>query len=147
MTRSLPPKSLVLYADDDADDRLLITEIFADYASAVELRCFTDGEPLLQHLLSLDPFAPRPCLVILDINMARLGGKEVLRRLRQTAGFEDLPVVLFSTSTLPSEQKFAQAFGAGFVTKPLYLGQVGQIIEEMLLHCSPELRDRIRNQR
>lgn len=144
MTKSLPPKSLVLYADDDPDDHDLVREAFEEYAHAIELIPFYDGQELLRYLEGLNPLQPKPCLIILDINMPQLDGKQTLRRLRAMTEFEDLPAVLFTTSTLPSEADFALRYNAGFVTKPLHAKQITAIVDRLIDHCTDEVKGRLR---
>src|SRR5215213_8857668 len=95
-------------------------------------------------LRTIDPFHASPCLFILDINMPRLDGKETLRRLRRIDSFAEVPAVLFSTSSLPSDANFAKNLNAGFVTKPLHTNQVHMIINEIIEHCSDEVKKNIR---
>lgn len=144
MTQSLPPKSLVLYADDDPEDIELVSEAFQSYSQNVELLTFPDGIELLNFIETIDPFHASPCLFILDINMPRLDGKETLRRLRRIESFSEVPAVLFSTSSLPADASFARNFNAGFVTKPLHTNQVYMIIDEIIDHCSDEVKKNIR---
>ncbi len=147
MTKSLPPKSLVLYADDDADDRELIREAFEEFSPVVELITFEEGGALLAYLQNLAPLQPKPCLVILDVNMHGLDGKQTLRRLRALPDYNDVPAVLFTTSTLPSEAAFAKANGAGFVTKPLHGAQIQSIIDQLIDHCGNGLKEKIKKHR
>jgi CheY-like chemotaxis protein len=144
MTQSLPPKSLVLYADDDPEDIELVSEAFQSYAQNVELMTFADGIELLNFIEAVDPLHVAPCLFIIDINMPRLNGKETLRRLRRIETFAEVPVVLFSTSSLPADAVFAKNFNACFVTKPLHTSQVHLIIDEIIEHCSDEVKKMIR---
>jgi CheY-like chemotaxis protein len=144
MTQSLPPKSLVLYADDDPEDIELVCEAFQSYAQNVELLTFPDGIELLNFIETVDPLHVSPCLFILDINMPRLNGKETLRRLRRIENFADVPAVLFSTSSLPADANFAKNFNAGFVTKPLHTNQVHIIMDEIIEHCSADVKKNIR---
>ncbi len=144
MTQALPPKSLVLYADDDADDIELIIAAFNDHSQNVELITFADGLQLLHYIENIDPFQPAPCLIILDINMPRLSGKETLIRLRLINGFEDVPAVLFSTSSMPTDHAFAKSYNAGFVTKPLLTQQVHIIIDQLIDNCTDEVKKKIR---
>ena len=144
MTQSLPPKSLVLYADDDPEDIELVSEAFYSYAQNVELMTFPDGIEMLKFIETLDPFHVAPCLFILDINMPRLNGKETLRRLRRVDAFAEIPAVLFTTSSLPSDAVFARSLNAGFVTKPLHKDQVHLIIDQIIDHCSDEVKKNIR---
>ena len=147
MTKSLPPKSLVLYADDDADDRELIKDAFEEYASIIELKMFERGADLLHFLHQIMPLQPAPCLIILDINMPGLDGKQTLRRIRSLDNFEDVPVVLFTTSTLPAEAAFAQSHNAGFVTKPLHGNQIQFILHQLIDHCTDEIKEKFRRHR
>jgi CheY-like chemotaxis protein len=144
MTQSLPPKSLVLYADDDRDDIELISEAFEKHVRNVELVTFENGLELLHYIEYIHPFQPAPCLIILDINMPGLDGKQTLKRLRNMDGFSDVPAVLFSTSTLPSDAAFAHSFDAGFVTKPLLSEQVHLIIDQIIEHCNDDVKKMIR---
>ncbi len=144
MTKPLPSKSLVWYAEDDPDDLQLVTDAFQDYAETVELLTFPDGISLLDFAEKRHRFQQLPCLIILDINMPRMNGKETLRSLRQTDELADVPVVLFSTSSQPAEVKFAREFNAGFITKPLDTAQMMQVIDQFIDHCGEEIRKLIR---
>ena len=147
MTKSTPPKGLVLYADDDQDDLQLIKDAFSKYSETVRLLTFEDGTSILNYIKKLSSFEPLPCLIILDINMPGMNGKEVLRRIRQIHEYEEVPIVLFSTSTLPSEADFAMSFGAGFVTKPLYTQQIDQLVEYIIQNCSDDTKKWFRGKR
>jgi CheY-like chemotaxis protein len=143
MTKSLPPKNFILYADDDPDDRSLMEELFEEHAEIIELLTFPDGAELLQYLQHSDDRGPKPCLIILDINMPGLNGKRVLKDIREMQGYEEVPVVFFTTSTLPSEAAFARSFNAGFITKPLSKKQLHHIFDHLLDHCTEEVKRRI----
>ena len=144
MTQYQPPSSLVLYADDDPDDLDLVSQAFKEHAQNVELITFRDGIELLRYIEKLDPLQPAPCLAIIDINMPRLDGKETLKRLRSINGYSDLPAVLFSTSSMPMDAKFAKYYKAGFITKPLHTQQIHLIINEIIEHCPDEVKRIIR---
>jgi len=144
MTKSLPLKSLVLYADDDRDDIELVKEAFNEYSHTVELKTFKDGEELLGYVNSHAGDEPLPCLIILDINMPKVNGKEALKQIRNMASYHEVPVVLFSTSTLPSDKQFAQSFDAGFITKPLHYIQIHELVDQMLEHCPEDVRKNIK---
>lgn len=145
MTQSLPPKSLVLYADDDADDIELVSDAFREYSQNIDLLTFEDGVALIDYVSSLDGLLPDPCLFILDINMPRLNGKETLKQLKTMDRFSQTPVVLFSTSTLPSDAQFASQYNAGFVTKPLDGRQIYHIVDQIVEHCNDDVKKFIRN--
>ena len=147
MTKSLPSKNLVLYADDDADDRELLTEAFSEFSSVIDLLTFDSGLTLLHFLDQRDPFMPSPCLIILDINMPLMDGKQVLQKIRMMEKFAEVPVVIFTTSTMPAEMAFAHTYHAGFVTKPLHAKQINQIIQQLIDHCTDDVKEKVRQQR
>ncbi|MGZ5191429.1 MAG: response regulator [Flavisolibacter sp.] len=140
------PKNIVLYADDDTDDLELVQESFSLYSNNVEVVTVPDGSQALSYLQRLTEEDPQPCLIILDINMPVINGKEVLKKLRELSRFESVPVVLFTTSSLPKDAVFAQNYNAGFVTKPLDVSQMEVITELFIDHCADEIRKNIRRQ-
>ena len=147
MTQSLPPKSLILYADDDPDDLDLVKDLFAKYETVVDLVTFDNGLQLLQYIKRSDLLHNGPCLVILDVNMPLIDGKENLKRLRSMDGCSDVPIVLFTTSSQPHEAAFAHKYNAAFITKPLHAAQAHMIVDRMLEHCAPDVQERIRKLR
>ena len=144
MTKPAMPKNIVLYADDDSDDLELVQDSFSLYSKNVEVVTMRDGSQALSYLNRLSDDDPLPCLIILDINMPVINGKEVLKNLRDLPRFETVPVVLFTTSSLPQDEKFAKKYNAGFVTKPLDFSQMEVITELFIDHCADEIRKNIR---
>lgn len=147
MTQLQPSRSLVLYADDDPDDIELVRQAFDAYTSHIRLETFGNGAELLSYLAGLQELEPLPCLLILDINMPRVNGKEALRYIRLESRFREIPVVLFTTSTLPSEAAFAASFDAGFITKPLHADHISLLVDEMIRHCSDDVQKLVRQSR
>jgi len=137
-------KNIILYADDDADDLELVQEAFNRFTKNVEVITARDGSQVLWYLKGLQDYDPYPCLIILDINMPVLNGKEVLKKLRETDEYESIPVVLFTTSSLPLDEDFAKKYNAGFVTKPLDVSQMKVITELFVDHCTDEIKKKIR---
>lgn len=144
MTKYTTPNNIVIYADDDPDDIELVEDAFKQFANNVEVITFRDGSQALSYLRNLTEEEPAPCLVILDINMPVLNGKETLVRLRQVEKFKDVPVVLFTTSSMPADKTFARQYGAGFVTKPLGYEQMEMITKEFINNCTQETQNKIR---
>jgi CheY-like chemotaxis protein len=144
MTKPASNKNIVLYADDDMDDLELVQESFARYTRNVDVITAKDGIQALSYLQGLTDDDPSPCLIILDINMPVLNGKEVLRKLRSLEKFESLPVVLFTTSSFPQDESFARKYNAGFVTKPLDVNQMEKITDLFIDHCTDEIKKNIR---
>ncbi|MGB8191156.1 MAG: response regulator [Chitinophagaceae bacterium] len=132
-------KGLVIYADDDTDDLFLVSEGFFAYAPNIDLITVRDGLELFECLSVLEAQGKTPCLIVLDINMPRLDGKSTLRRLRQSERYDDVPVVLFSTSSANGDKSFAHAHNAGFITKPRVFTDMSPIIEQFFKQCTDEV--------
>jgi CheY-like chemotaxis protein len=144
MTKYIAPRNIVVYADDDPDDIELVEEAFRQFTNNVELLTFQNGSQALAYLKILSEEDPTPCLIILDINMPVLNGKETLVRLRQMEKYDGVPVVLFTTSSMPLDKAFAQRYNAGFVTKPLGFEQMEIITKRFINHCTEETQKKIR---
>ncbi len=143
MTQAFPSKHLILYADDDKDDIKLVEEAFSENILNVELVAVENGQQAIDYLDHLSLFDANPCLIILDINMPRLDGKETLLQIRQRDRFKNTPVVLFSTSSLNNDKIFAARHGAGFITKPLNSRQLQTITDQFIDHCDDEIKRNI----
>ncbi|GAA4334726.1 response regulator [Flaviaesturariibacter amylovorans] len=143
MTRART-KNVVLYADDDADDRELMAEWLQPCRHLIELRLFNSGDALLEHLSELYyQDAEEPSLIVLDQNMPGRTGLQILESLRRDTRWAGLPAVLYTTSTMPHEVIAAERLNAGFITKPLNLTQRDIVLRQMLRFCEPALRERI----
>lgn len=124
MTRATRPVT-ILIADDDADDRLMIEEAFLERRLGNKLEFVEDGEQLLQYLNREGPFAhkrgePYPGLILLDLNMPRIDGREALRRMKLDKHLCRIPVVVLTTSR--AEEDIVRTYGMGvnsFITKPV----------------------------
>ncbi|NQT40385.1 MAG: response regulator [Planctomycetes bacterium] len=127
MSRSqepLPRRSLViLMADDDAEDRLLLRDALAESSAAHDLRFVHDGEELLDYLGGCGKFAeqpaPRPDLIVLDLNMPRKDGREVLPEIKGDAAWRRIPLVVLTTSRARDDIDFAYDLGVNsYFCKP-----------------------------
>src|SRR3954466_3798669 len=88
----------IIFADDDADDLELITGFFKQYNRNINVLEFKDGKEVLKFLDDFALDASIPILIVLDINMPRLNGKETLAAIRKHSRFRHIPVVIYSTS-------------------------------------------------
>lgn len=134
---------IVLYADDDEDDVDLMQEVFSKYASNLEVICRNNGLEVLRFLKEQATQKKLPCLVILDINMPRLDGKETLKQLREMEEYNNVPIVLYTTSSSPEDARFAKKLNAGYLIKPTDAGQIEFIADELVRYCSEEVREKI----
>jgi len=143
MDKAIEKRFIVLYADDDSDDLMLVENAFASYASNIDVITFRDGQQALTYLEGLGSFDPTPCLIILDINMPRMNGKEALQAIRAIRRFEDIPVVLFTNSSLYLDRHLAQKYRAGFLTKPLDAKEMQIIAARFVEYCAEDIKETI----
>jgi CheY-like chemotaxis protein len=112
---------LILIAEDDADDRLMINEAFMENNMPAGIVFFENGAELLDYLYSFDENSERtlPDLILLDLNMPKMDGKAVLSKLKLHKLYKEIPVIILTTSRSKEEETSVLGMGAsGFYTKP-----------------------------
>lgn len=120
-----PKKWVVLLAEDDPDDQMFARRAMDRCGQAIQLEVVQDGEQLMQYLKRQGTFAdpeeaPRPDLVLLDLNMPRKSGREALREMKADPTLRRIPVVVMTTSA--AHLDIADAYDQGtnaYVVKPL----------------------------
>jgi CheY-like chemotaxis protein len=116
---------IILMADDDEDDRLMTQEAFEEAKLANELRFVVDGEELMDYLNHRDKYAdpadaPRPGLILLDLNMPKKDGREALAEIKADPKLKQIPIVVLTTSK--AEEDIYRTYNLGvnsFITKPV----------------------------
>ncbi|GAB2662901.1 response regulator [Arenimonas aestuarii] len=127
----------ILMADDDPDDRLMTQEAFAECRLRNPLHFVSDGEELLDYLrrrgqYSDDDAYPMPGLVLLDLNMPRKDGREVLREIKADPKLRAIPVVILTTSK--AEEDVARSYRDGvnsFITKPVTFTGLTDVVQTL----------------
>jgi CheY-like chemotaxis protein len=76
-----------------------------------------------------------PCLIILDINMPLMDGKQTLVRIKKDPSLNEIPIVMFSTSSSAMDKAFCSQYGVELITKPAKLATVYTEIEKLLNYC------------
>jgi CheY-like chemotaxis protein len=115
----------VLYADDDPEDRMLVKEAWQESRLANELHFVEDGEELLDYLHRRRKYAgladtPLPGMILLDLNMPRMDGREALQHLKADPRLRMIPTVVLTTSK--AEEDILRAYDLGvnsFIVKPV----------------------------
>jgi CheY-like chemotaxis protein len=125
---------VILMADDDADDRLMAKEALEASGLRNEIRFVEDGVELMGYLLQQGPYshAPRPGLILLDMNMPRKNGREVLVELKSHPEFKRIPVVILTTSQAEEDIKAGYDLGANsYITKPVTFGGLVAVMQSL----------------
>ncbi|MFG1926824.1 response regulator [Cryptosporangium sp. NPDC048952] len=108
----------VLIVDDDAGDVLLIDEALTDRRIPHRLHTASNGVEALEYLR--DDSRPRPDLILLDLNMPRMNGREVLDQVKNDPALRQIPIVVLSTSTIDQDVVASYDLHANaYVTKPV----------------------------
>jgi CheY-like chemotaxis protein len=135
----------VLMVEDDEGDVFMTREAFEYYKIRNKLHVVTDGEQALQFLRRTGPYggAPRPGLILLDVNLPRRSGLEVLAELKQDPDLLMIPVVMLTTSR--AEEDIIRSYSLhanAFISKPVdfehFIDAIRQIDNFFLtLACLP----------
>lgn len=114
----------ILIADDDADDQVLTLRALRQCGFQNPVHAVSDGEELLAFLRHTGAYtqpdrAPRPGLILLDLNMPRKDGREALQDIKHDPALKAIPVVVLSTSDALHDVTLCYALGVNaFLTKP-----------------------------
>ncbi len=127
----------ILMADDDADDRQLTREALEDARLINDIRFVENGEELLDYLHRRGKYAapaeaPRPGLILLDLNMPRKDGRVVLKELKQDPDLRTIPVVVLTTSK--SDEDIYRSYDLGvnsYIVKPVTFEALVDILQTL----------------
>jgi CheY-like chemotaxis protein len=116
---------VILLADDDEEDRMLTCDALAESRLSNAISCVTDGEDLMDYLHRRGKYAPpaeapRPGLILLDLNMPKKDGREALREIKSDPDLRQISVVVLTTSK--AEEDIYSSYDSGassFITKPV----------------------------
>jgi CheY-like chemotaxis protein len=114
-------KRTVIMADDDQDDCFLAEEAFTESGVLVDFSCLEDGVALMEYLCehSHSEADGLPTMILLDLNMPRKDGRQVLQEIKAEPRLRKIPIVIFTTSNEEKDKCFAMKAGADlFITKP-----------------------------
>lgn len=135
----LPQPIEILLVDDNDDDIVLLEESFSESKFVNLLHVVRDGEEALAYLRREGDYAGTalPGLVLLDINMPRLNGFEVLAAMKADPALRMIPVVMLTTST--RDEDIVRSYDGGacsFVSKPVNFEKLKEVIKQFALYWS-----------
>lgn len=127
---------VILMADDDADDRMLTKDALEESRVLNELRFVEDGEELMDYLKRrgkyADADAPRPGLILLDLNMPKKDGREALKEIKADPDLRRIPIVVMTTSKAEEDIFRSYDIGASsFITKPVTFGRLVDLMRAL----------------
>lgn len=128
---------IILCVDDDPDDREMIHDVLKATDPRLQVVEASDGREALDYLRSQEGLAHPPSLIILDMNMPRLSGRETLAILKSEAETESIPVVVFTTSNADADNAFCSRFGVEMITKPPTYDELKSVVQRFLTLAVP----------
>lgn len=129
-------KLFILIAEDDADDRFLFKTAFEEKGYEDDIEFVENGIELLKFLYAIEEKKPKerqyPSFILLDLNMPKKDGREVLKEIKQHPEFKKIPVVVFTTTNSENEIRRCYELGANtYVVKPVSFDSLLKVVEEI----------------
>lgn len=119
----------ILMVDDDPEDRMIINDAFEDLGNASSIHFEENGEEAIRYLEHCSNTSSLPSLIILDLNMPRMNGRQTLGFLKENNAFLHIPVIIFSTSLNQFEHDQCLALGAhSYVIKPMTYDEAKEVV-------------------
>ena len=124
----------VLLVDDDPGDVLMIEEALESTGAPRDIYVANDGEEAVAFLRRTGKFtgAPRPDVVLLDLNMPRMDGRQVLAEIKGDISLRSIPIVVLTTSQSPADVLSSYSLHANaYVTKPMNLDELTDVVHKI----------------
>lgn len=123
----------ILWAEDDPDDRLLAYDALDESSFSSDLHFVEDGEELMDYLHRRGKYiegdAPRPSVILLDLNMPRKDGREALSEIKANAELRCIPVVVLTTSKAHEDILRTYELGvSSFIVKPATFTELVEVV-------------------
>ena len=134
MVSQLARTAVLLLVEDDPGDVLIVTEALENSGLPVMLHVVGDGQEALEFLRREGQHAdvPRPDLIVLDLNMPRMDGRQALAQIKADPQLRAIPVVVFTTSDAESDVLASyHSYASAFVTKPLNLEELETVVAQI----------------
>ena len=129
--------AVILMADDDEDAILLVRDAFDESKLLNEMHTVIDGQELMDYLrrrgtYSIPDSAPRPDIILLDLNMPKKDGRQALSEIKSDPDLKDIPVIVLTSSKAQADILKTYQLGANsFVTKPVTFESMCEIVKKL----------------
>jgi CheY-like chemotaxis protein len=127
---------IILLVEDDPDDLQMIKEALEIGSASLNIIHKKNGLEALDYLNGIKSRNNSiPCLIIMDINMPILTGKQLLSIIKNEEDFQAIPVIIFTTSSNDGDREFCNRFNVPMVTKPNGLQDFNSTVQKFIKHC------------
>lgn len=127
----------ILLVEDNPDHAELTRRSLESGSVANRVTWVKDGQEALDYLFKKEPYAnaPRPGLILLDINLPKVNGLEVLKKIKETEDLRVIPVIMLTTSDRDEEALKCYSFGANsFITKPVKFTEFSEKVKSLKIY-------------
>jgi CheY-like chemotaxis protein len=129
----------ILCVDDDVDDFHMLQEALNGVEEPLDIVCAKDGIHALELLEQMKENDRLPCLIVLDINMPRMNGKQTIAAIQADASLHTIPLVLFTTSSSEIDKSFSLSKHVELISKPLNVKTLQAIATKLIRYCNGHL--------
>jgi CheY-like chemotaxis protein len=129
-------RPVILYAEDDPDDREILRDALKEKGIDHEIVEVANGREALLYLRSTKGLNNPPCLILLDLNMPVLNGRETLAIIKSENDIRTMRVVIFTTSSSPLDDEFCHKFSVEMITKPSSPQELDSVALQLLTYLS-----------
>ena len=127
---------VILYVEDDPDDSEFLCDAISRQDPDVKVILAENGLKALDCLFALkDTHAQLPSLIVLDINMPFLDGKQTFERIQKDEELQAVPIIVLSSSSKPGDKALFNSLGIEFFTKPCDLSYFDSMVSHMIDVC------------
>ncbi|SHH11678.1 response regulator [Flavobacterium defluvii] len=136
-------KKVILLADDDIDDTEMFCEALEEINEDIICHCASNGKEVFEILNSINE---KPELIFLDLNMPIMNGWDCLKLLKKDEKYEDIPVIMISTSSHRKDMEAASGLGSVcYFVKPNNFNDLKEVLRIITSNLGPDLKEAILN--
>lgn len=125
----------ILHIDDDPDDQQLFRNAIDSLGIASEIIEAADGAEGLKYLQLMKEKNTLPCIIVLDINMPKINGRETCIAIKKDEVLSAIPLIIFTTSSSMLDKLFFQTKNVEYITKPTEFSHIVEVAGIMLQQC------------
>ncbi|RYY39573.1 MAG: response regulator [Chitinophagaceae bacterium] len=125
----------ILFVEDDFEDRELLIDAVRAQTNGIDIAVAENGLQAVEYLASIKGGDRRPCLIVLDLNLPFIGGREVFGRICADESLKNIPVIIFTSSLNPHDKEYFNSLGAEFISKPMDYKEMNRIAGHIIQMC------------
>jgi CheY-like chemotaxis protein len=125
----------ILHIDDDPDDQQLFKNAIQSLDTHSEIVVAENGAEGIEYLISMKKQNNLPCIIVLDINMPKINGRETCIAIKKDEVLAAIPLIIFSTSNSVLDKLFFENKDVVYITKPTNFDNIVEVASVMLNKC------------